>query len=89
MDDLLSTFRMTIMPKMEELPGFASCNMMVDRGSGSMALAITYDSADAMRQADDRAAALRSESKAAMGWEIDEMAEFDLVLAHLGVPETV
>jgi hypothetical protein len=89
MDDLLSTFRMTIMPRMEELPGFASCNMMVDRGSGSMALAITYDSADAMRQADDRAAALRSESKAAMGWEIDEMAEFDLVLAHLRVPETV
>jgi heme-degrading monooxygenase HmoA len=89
LDDLLGTFRMTIMPRMEELPGFASCNMMVDRGTGGMALAITYDSADAMRQADDRAAALRSESKAAMGWEIDEMAEFDLVLAHLRVPETV
>jgi heme-degrading monooxygenase HmoA len=89
MDDLLSTFRMTIMPKMEELPGFASCNMMVDRGSGRIALAITYDSADAMREASDRAAALRNESKAAMEWEIDEVAEFDLVLAHLRVPETV
>jgi heme-degrading monooxygenase HmoA len=89
MDDLLSTFRMTIMPKMEELPGFASCNMMVDRGSGRIALAISYDSADAMREASDRAAALRNESKAAMGWEIDEVAEFDLVLAHLRVPETV
>jgi heme-degrading monooxygenase HmoA len=89
MDDMLGTFRMSIMPKMEELPGFASCNMMVDRGSGKMALAVTYDSADSMRQADDRAAALRRESFSAMGWELDEMAEFDLVLAHLRVPETV
>jgi hypothetical protein len=63
--------------------------MMVDRGSGKMTLAVTYDSADMMRQANERAMALRSESKAAMGWEIDEIAEFDLVLAHLRVPETV
>src|SRR4051812_29038120 len=36
MEDMLGSFRMTIMPKMEELPGFASSNMMVDRGSGRM-----------------------------------------------------
>jgi heme-degrading monooxygenase HmoA len=89
MDDMLGTFRMSIMPKMEELPGFASCNLMVDRSSGRMTMAITYDSADMMRQADDRAAALRQESFSAMGWEMDELAEFDLVLAHLRVPETV
>ena len=89
MDDLLSTFRMTTMPKMEELPGFASCNMMVNRGSGLVTLAVTYDTADAMRQANDRAMALRRESSTVMGWEIDEIAEFDLVLAHLRVPETV
>ena len=89
MDDLLSTFRMTTMPKMEELPGFASCNMMVNRASGHTALAVTYDSADTMRQANDRAVALRREASAAMGMEIDEVAEFDLVLAHLRVPETV
>ncbi len=89
MDDLLSIFRMTIMPKMEELTGFASCNMMVNRSSGRTALAVTYDSADTMRQANDRAMALRREESATMGMEIDEVAEFDLVLAHLRVPETV
>ena len=89
LDDLLSVFRMTTMPKMEELTGFASCNMMVDRASGHTALAVTYDSADTMRQANDRAVALRREASAAMGMEIDEVAEFDLVLAHLRVPETV
>jgi heme-degrading monooxygenase HmoA len=89
MDDLLDVFRMTVMPQMEELPGFASCNMMVDRRSGRMALAVNYDRPETMQQAADRAANLRREASAAMGMEIDEVAEFDLVLAHLRVPETV
>jgi quinol monooxygenase YgiN len=89
MDDMLSAFRMTTMPQMEQLPGFASCNLMVNRSSGHTALASTYDSADTMRQASDRAAALRREASATLQLEIDEVAEFDLVLAHLRVPETV
>ena len=89
MDDMLSVWRMTVMPKMEELPGFASGSIMVNRDTGHTAMAITYDSAEMMRQANERAVALRREAAAAMGLEIDEVAEFDLVLAHLRVPETV
>jgi len=89
MDDMLSSFRMTMIPKMEELAGFASCAMMVDRETGRTALTVTYDSADAMRRANDRAAQLRAEAPTTMGMTIDEFAEFDLVIAHLRVPETV
>jgi len=89
MDEMLGSFRMTLMPKMEELPGFASCNMMVNRASGHTTLAVTYDRPETMQQANDRAAELRREQSAAMGMEIDEVAEFELVLAHLRVPETV
>jgi heme-degrading monooxygenase HmoA len=89
MDDMLSKFRMVMLPKMEELPGFAACTMLVDRDAGKTSLAVTYDSADAMRQAGERAAQLRAESPTTMGMRIDEMAEFDLVIAHLRVPETV
>ena len=89
MDDMLSSFRMTMLPKMEELPGFASCAMMVDRTTGRTALTVTYDSADAMRRANDRAMQLRAEAPTTMGMTIDEVAEFDLVIAHLRVPETV
>jgi len=89
MDDMLSSFRMVMMPKMEELPGFAACTMMVDRAAGKTSLAVTYDSADAMREAGERAAQLRQESPSTMGMRIDEVAEFDLVIAHLRVPETV
>src|SRR5215213_5564515 len=89
MDDMLSSFRMSMMPKMEELPGFAACTLMVDRTTGRTALAVTYDSADTMRQANDRAMQLRAEAPSMLGMTIDEVAEFDLVIAHLRVPETV
>jgi heme-degrading monooxygenase HmoA len=89
MDQLLDYFRTTMIPKLEELPGFRSVNMMVDRQSGRTALAVTYENADAMERANERAAALRREAGEKMGLQIDEVAEFDLVLAHLRVPETV
>jgi heme-degrading monooxygenase HmoA len=89
MDDMLGSFRMTMLPRVEELPGFTSCTMMVDRDTGRSVLTVTYDSADSMRQADDRAAQLRSEAPTTMGMHIDEVGEFDLVIAHLRVPETV
>jgi heme-degrading monooxygenase HmoA len=89
MDQLLDYFRTTMIPKLEELPGFRSVNMMVDRQSGRTALAVTYENADAMERANERAAALRQEAGEKMGLQIDEVAEFDLVLAHLRVPETV
>jgi heme-degrading monooxygenase HmoA len=89
MDDMLSSFRMTMIPKMEELAGFASCAMMVDRSTGRTALTVTYDSADAMQRASDRAKQLRAEAPTPIWMTIDEVAEFDLVIAHLRVPETV
>jgi heme-degrading monooxygenase HmoA len=89
MDDMLSSFRMVMMPKIEELPGFAACTMLVDREANRTSLAVTYDSADSMRRANERAAQLRAESPTTMGMRIDEIAEFDLVIAHLRVPETV
>jgi heme-degrading monooxygenase HmoA len=89
MDDMLSGFRMTMIPKVEEIPGFAACTLMVDRATGRTALAVTYDSADALQQASERGAQLREEASRTLGMGVDEMAEFDLVIAHLRVPETV
>jgi heme-degrading monooxygenase HmoA len=86
-DRMLDAFRMTMLPKIEDLPGFCSANLMVDRQSGRTALAVAYDSPDAMARANERAAALRAESNQTLGMTIDEVGEFDLLLAHLRVPE--
>ena len=44
---------------------------------------------EAMARAADRAKSLREDFTREMGMEITEVAEFELALAHLRVPETV
>jgi heme-degrading monooxygenase HmoA len=82
-------FRMTLLPRMEELPGFCSVSLLVDRESGRSATAVVYESREAMNRATETARPMREEFNRQMGTEITEVAAFDLVLAHLRVPETV
>jgi quinol monooxygenase YgiN len=89
MDEDRDTFRMTLIPRMEELPGFCSVSLLADRTHGRTATAVTYESRAAMERANDRAAAMREEFTRAIGMEITDVAEFDLVIAHLRVPELV
>jgi quinol monooxygenase YgiN len=87
--DNLDTFRMAMMPRLEELPGFCSVSLMIDRVSGRSAMATTYDSRADMERATDAAMGIREEFAPAMGVRITDAAAFDLVLHHLRVPETV
>ena len=89
MEDATSTMRTVMLSKLEELPGFCSVSMLVDRATGRGVTAAVYDSRDAMARAADRAKSLREDFTREMGMEITEVAEFELALAHLRVPETV
>ena len=89
MDRMIDAFRMSMISRIEELPGFCSVSCMVDRGTGRVATAVTYADRDSMNRAQEQGMALRTEFHRAMGMEATEVAEFDLVLAHLRVPETV
>jgi hypothetical protein len=53
------------------------------------ATAVTYESREAMDAAQEQGMAMRKEFTDAMGLEVTDVAAFDLVLAHLRVPETV
>ena len=88
-DDLLAAYRENLMPRLQELPGFCSLSMMVDRDSGRSASTICYDSREDMERGAGQATALRDQLSQALGITITDMAEFDLVLHHLRVPETV
>lgn len=89
LDDDVATFRLALLPRIEELTGFCSANLMVDRVSGATVLAVAYADRDAMLTAGQRADALRAEYARAMGGRITEVTDLDVVLAHLRVPETV
>jgi quinol monooxygenase YgiN len=89
LDDMIDSFRMSMLDRIEELPGFCSVSLMVDRSTGRSATTITYESSHAMEVAMERAVALRKEFTDATGTRLMDAASCDLVLAHLRVPETV
>jgi hypothetical protein len=88
-DEDIATFRMALLPRIEELPGFSSVSLMVDRLTGRAVAAVNYVDRDAMLTAGQRADQLQGEYARSMGGRITEVAELDLVIAHLRIPETV
>ena len=87
MDGMVDAFRMSLLPQLEELPGFCSVSLMTDRPMGRASLSVTYQDRDSLVRSRAPGADLREEFAAPMGARITEVAEFDLVLAHLRVPE--
>ena len=85
----MDTFRMALLPRMEELPGFCSVSMLVDRESGRAVSSTRYETRDAMNRAVGMATTMREDFARQMGSQITEVAEFELVLAHLRLPELV
>jgi hypothetical protein len=89
MERLVDAFRMTVVPQMEELPGFCSMSVLANRETRRTAIAVTYASRTEMDRAREQAVAIRQRFADQMGMSISEVADFDVALAHLRVPETV
>jgi hypothetical protein len=89
LDQVIHAYRDSLMPWWEETPGFCSNSLLVDRREGRCASAVVFESREAMAHTRDQFTTLREEFVARMSMEIVEVAEFDLALAHLRVPETV
>ncbi|SEP28877.1 antibiotic biosynthesis monooxygenase [Trujillonella endophytica] len=86
-DRVLDAYRMTLVPQLEEMRGFCSVSLMIDREKGRAASAVTFDSREAMEATREDAKRMRDTFVSAMEVSITDMAEFELVLAHLRVPE--
>jgi quinol monooxygenase YgiN len=86
-DQVLDAYRMTLVPQLDELPGFCSVSLLVDRDNGRAASAVTFDDRTAMENSRGDAARMRDTFVSAMEVTVTEVAEFELVLAHLRVPE--
>jgi quinol monooxygenase YgiN len=88
-DEVIERFRSEVLPTAEGMDGFCSASLMVDRKSGRAVSTVTWDSRKAMEGSRDAATQLRSRVAKSSGAQIEDVAEFDLVLAHLRVPELV
>jgi quinol monooxygenase YgiN len=88
-DRVIDTVRMALLPRLEDLDGFCSVSVLMNRNNGMSALAATYESREAMARTREATGALRDEFTQQLGTEVTDVAEFELALAHLRVPETV
>jgi quinol monooxygenase YgiN len=88
-DRMIDTFRMGVLPQLEDLPGCCSVSVMLDRSSGRAVVTTTYDSPQDMTHAAEKAKQIRRDFTQQMNRTITDVAEFELVVAHLRVPETV
>lgn len=85
--EAVETFRLAALPRIEEMPGFCSASFLVDRATGRAVSTTCFaDRAtlDASREQVDR---IRTAATHEAGVTVLEVAEFDLPVAHLRVPE--
>ena len=89
LDAVIGAYRDSLMPWWEQTEGFCSNSFLVDRQTGRCSSTVVFESREAMAQTRDQFTTLREEFVKRMDMEITEVAEFDMALAHLRVPETV
>ncbi|MEU8225678.1 hypothetical protein [Kribbella sp. NPDC048915] len=87
MDRSIDVYRMASLPRIEDLSGFCSASLLVDRSSGRTVSSITYDSREAMDSTREAAASMRAAIAKDVGAEVLDVGEFELAIAHLRVPE--
>jgi len=88
-DRMLDLYRSNLMPRIEQMQGFSSLSLLMDRGTGLAVGTVTFDDRSALEASREQARALREDATRTMNRDMVDVAEFELVLAHLRVPETV
>ena len=83
----IDVYRMVSLPAMEELDGFCSASLLVNRTSGMAVSSVAYDSLDALERSREKAAAVRAAATREARADVVDVCEFELALAHLHVPE--
>jgi quinol monooxygenase YgiN len=89
LDGTLDAWRMRVLPQIEATDGFCSASMLVDRAGGITCATVNFDSRAALDASREMAAARRETATQDLGIQFLGVSEFDLVLAHLRVPELV
>ena len=86
-DRAVEFYRTEVLPALEDLEGFCSASLLVNRSTGRSVSSATFDSRDAMDRNREQARELRNARTRELGADIIDVGEFDLAIAHLRVPE--
>ena len=80
-------YKMTLLPALEELEGFCSASLLVDRASGRGVASATFDSVEARERNRDQLDRIRATGSQEVAAEVLDECDFELAIAHLRVPE--
>jgi heme-degrading monooxygenase HmoA len=80
-------YRTSVLPALEDLEGFCSASFLINRDTGRGVSSATFDSPDAMERNREHARELRNTRTRELGADILDVGEYELILAHLRLPE--
>jgi hypothetical protein len=86
-DRILETYKVGVLPRLQDLDGFCSASLLVDRDTGRGVGTVIFDSRAQLLDNRDAAAAIRERATGEMGVTVSDVAEFEVAFAHLHVPE--
>jgi hypothetical protein len=87
MERTLDGFRLALMPRMDDMPGFCSLSLMVDRNTGRCSLTTVFRDRQSLDDTREVVRGMRDEFTSRLGMEVMDVAEFELAIHHLRVPE--
>jgi heme-degrading monooxygenase HmoA len=88
-DGGIDFYKTTILPALEDLEGFCSASLFVDRESGRGVAAATFDDAEAIERNKEQLDGIRATGSQEANAEVLDQCDFELAVAHLRVPEMV
>jgi heme-degrading monooxygenase HmoA len=86
-DNAVDMFRMVILPQIQELRGFCSASLIVDRETGRVVGTAAFDSREALEASREATTGIRERVIAELGAIVDNVEEMEIGFAHLHVPE--
>ena len=87
LEAMIATFRMGILPQLEETTGFCSASLLVNRTSGMGCATTCWESGEALEASRRAADVMRGRAADDSGGSILDVREYELAYAHLHVPE--
>jgi quinol monooxygenase YgiN len=85
----IDIYRNGLLPQLEQFPGFCSASLMVNRDLQRACATTSFDSREAMDASREQSWTIRDTGVREAGVDVLDVAEYELVLAHLRVPELV
>ncbi len=89
LDRTAEGWRDQMLPRVEQLPGFCSASLLLDRDGGRGCVTVSFDSRAELEATREAATGMRAQAEETLGAQILEHAEFELVIHHLRIPELV